>query len=173
MLRRLITATALAAVPLVGLSVPATAAATVPAARIQVQTPPRPCPAGYAEWYITSGGFKYYLDAEGLGAAVEVTNTPTCWHAPGNLDSYGTFKDNSGNCLDWDQSAGEVVMAKCDGAVSENWDPYTFYNALVFQNEYSSKHNLSIYWLAANMFAYGSIVSLSGTENGLDAWFKS
>jgi hypothetical protein len=172
MLRRLITATALTAVSLLGLTVPATAATTASGARMQVHTPPPPCPAGYAEWYITNGSFKYYLDAEGQGAAVEVTNTPSCWHAPGSFGVYGTFTDNSHNCLNWDQGLGEVVMALCDGAESENWKPEPGFSGVAFYNEYAINHDQANNLLAAEMFAYGSIVSLSARATDLARWFR-
>lgn len=176
MLRRLITAAALAAVPLLGLTVPATAATTAPGAGVPVRTLSRSCPAGYAEWFVKNGNAStnYYLDAEGLSNPAEVTNTPTCWHAPGTFGAYGPFTDNSGNCLDWDNSLSEVIMARCSNTiVSEGWKPEPGTSGVAFFNKWAIDHDDANNLLAADVFEFGSGVSLSAAATDLARWLKS
>jgi hypothetical protein len=168
MLRRLITATALAVVPLLGVTVPATAATTAPGARMQVHTAPPPCAAGYAVWYITDQfGNNFYLDAEGIGNKVQVTSTPTCWHAPAS--GFGYFEDNSGNCLDWDHSIGYVIMEPCEGLTSEYWEPTQPMVGIMFTNEYavgSEDHFLNA------ALGDGDYVGLGPVENANTTWYR-
>jgi hypothetical protein len=131
------------------------------------------CPAGYTKLYVTNGGQDYYLDAEGIGNTVEVTDTPTCWH-PGDSGSYSYITDNSGNCLDWDNGGGYVTMAACDKAVSEYW--YTTAEEggyLLFANKYALKHFPKVeYLLAAGALQDGSGVGLNDVVNAYSEWFR-
>lgn len=125
------------------------------------------CAPGYTMLYVTNTGPDYYLDAEGIGNEVEVTNTPTCWH-PGDQDTYSYITDNSGNCLDWDNSVGYVIMLQCNSTiVSEYW--YVVAHAggySTFSNKYAIVHHSTEYLLGAESFLDNSGVTLNGLVNG-------
>jgi hypothetical protein len=106
--------------------------------------------------------------------------TGSCWHAPAS-GNWGTFTDNSRNCLDWDPNylagVGYVIMAKCNGAVSEQWFALSLNGGAVdFLNKYALNHNESGEYLAPWRPIYSSFdpnTHLSPYPDGtLSRWFK-
>jgi hypothetical protein len=147
---------ALAAAAVVGL-IP-----TASAAPAQRAAAPPPCQAGYTEMHITSGGQNLYLDAEGIGNQVKITDTPTCWH-PGDSGSYSYITDNSGNCLNWGHNI--VTMIVCNGAQSEMWEAHAAGGVVTFDNLWAT-HNLGDQvWLGADGFYNGTPVTLLTTPS--------
>jgi len=145
-------------------------AATSTHATVALSAAPAPCAAGYEEIVLTNADDEY-LHGEGSGNPVEIVagGTNYCWYG-GVLGDYNEIYNESGQCLNWNASLGNVYLEPCGGETYQEWEPESSSGGTTYCNEYGLNHGSAACLLAAVTIESGSTLNLSGSVNDRDVW---